>query len=304
MKKSAHIVRLHANISDTLAGKRLDQALAILFPEHSRSRLKTWIEEGHVLVEGHTRRPKDKVLLGEDIDIEAELEDKREWEAEDLELNIVYEDDDIIIINKPANLVVHPGAGNQQGTLVNALLHHAPNLSLIPRAGIIHRLDKDTTGLLVVAKSLAAHTKLVEQMQAREIIRVYEAIVWGILPAGGTINAPIGRHPSDRMKMAVVLDGKPAITHYRIIKKYPRHTHLRVQLETGRTHQIRVHMAHIRHPVVGDKVYARRYQGEPRFSRQALHAKYLELDHPISKEKLSFEADLPEDMGELLTRLN
>jgi 23S rRNA pseudouridine1911/1915/1917 synthase len=303
MKKSAQIVRLHANIPDTLAGKRLDQALAILFPEHSRSRLKSWIDEGQVLVQGAARRPKDKVHLGEDIDIEAALPDRGEWIAEDIALHIVYEDDHIIILNKPADLVVHPGAGNQQGTLVNALLHHVPHLSVLPRAGIVHRLDKDTTGLMVVSKSLSAHTALVEQLQARNIIRVYETIVWGILPAGGTVNAPIARHPADRMRMAVVLEGKSAVTHYRIIKKYRRHTHLRVQLETGRTHQIRVHMAHIRHPVVGDKIYARRFQGEPRFGRQALHAKYLELTHPVTKEQMSWEAPLPEDMLDLLNRL-
>lgn len=297
------------------AGKRLDQTLAHVFPEHSRSRLKEWIEKGHVLVDGVIRKPKDKVVGGEHIHIQTEQTIFNEaWAAEALPLEIVYQDEYIAVINKPMDLVVHPAAGHQKGTLVNALLHHIPCLVNLPRAGIVHRLDKDTTGLLVVAKTIEAHTKLIEALQARKILRQYEAIVQGMLLAGGTVDAPIGRHPHDRKKMAIVERGKEAITHYRVLQKFPAHTHLQLQLETGRTHQIRVHMLHINHPIVGDRTYGGRQRVPPKageallnglrtFPRQALHAKKLGFYHPITGEYLEWESSLPEDTLQLLALL-
>jgi len=310
-----HNIQLSTQITAELAGKRLDQALATVFPEHSRSRLKEWVDQGKVLVNGGVaKRPRDKVLEGDQVAIDAALEVLSDWTAERLSLDIIYEDEHLLVINKPANFVVHPAVGNRSGTLVNALLHQCPDLKQIPRAGIVHRLDKDTTGLLVVAKSLIAQTSLVTQLQARTVKRIYEAVVYGVMPAGGTVNVPIGRHPHDRIRMAVVESGKPAITHYRVIKRLPAHTHLRVQLETGRTHQIRVHMAYLHHPIVGDKFYGGRLRLPPNasealqaclrtFPRQALHARQLSLVHPVTQEELSWEAPLPEDMQQLLLTL-
>lgn len=296
-------VSLTGIIQPELAGCRLDQALAQLFPEYSRERLKTWLLNGFCKVDGALLRPKDKVVGGETVVISAELNDEITWEAEeDLPLDIIYEDDDLLVVNKAADVVVHPAAGNYAGTLVNALLNHAPELSMIPRAGIVHRLDKDTTGLLVVAKTLSAHTSLVEQMQERSITRIYEAVVHGLFLAGSTINEPIGRHPRDRKKMAVSAGGREAITHYRVIKKFAKHTHIQVELETGRTHQIRVHMAHVRHPIVGDKTYAPRLQHN--FPRQALHAKCLGFMHPTTGEYMQWDTELPQDMQDLLVSLD
>lgn len=313
MSNLTHTIHLAAEIPEESAGQRLDQTLAQLFPEHSRSRLKTWVEEGWVLVNGKPRRPRDKVLPGEQIEIRAEIEAVSDWGAESIPIDVVFEDEHLLVINKPAGFVVHPGAGNRAGTLVNALLHRIPSLNQIPRAGVVHRLDKDTTGLMVVAKTLIAQTKLVTDLQARNITRVYEAVVYGILPAGGTVNAPMGRHPRDRVRMAVVDLGKPAVTHYRIIEKFKAHTHLRIQLETGRTHQIRVHMAHIHHPIVGDKVYGRLRlppnasetlrNAIQTFPRQALHAKLLTLHHPVTGVEMTWEAPLPEDMKAFLSIL-
>jgi len=305
------LINLSSQIPPEYAGSRLDQVLAKLFSEHSRSRLKEWIDKGYVRVNGEIKRPRDKVKGGELIEISAEVETVSSWEAEPIALNIVYEDEDLLVINKPAKLVVHPAAGHRGGTLVNALLHHVPALSEIPRAGVVHRLDKDTTGLLVVAKTQVCHTKLVEALQAREVERIYEAVVQGVVISGGTVNAKIGRHPYDRKRMAVVETGKNSITHYRVLQRFPAHTHLQLKLETGRTHQIRVHMAHINHPVFGDKTYGGRLRVPPNshpallslihnFPRQALHAKQLSLIHPRTLERMTWEAPLPEDFQELL----
>jgi 23S rRNA pseudouridine1911/1915/1917 synthase len=304
-------LKLSEIVPDHLFGKRLDQVLAEMFPDYSRSRIKEWILADAVQVNGVLQnRPREKLLGGEQIDILAELPEDQRFEAEAIELNIVYEDEHILVINKPAGLVVHPGAGNADGTLLNALLHHCPGIGEVPRAGIIHRLDKDTTGLMVVAKTIPAQTHLVEAMQAREITREYEAVCHGAMTGGGTIDEPIGRHPTKRTHMAVTQSGKPATTHFRVMEKYRAHTRLRLRLETGRTHQIRVHMTFVNHPLVGDPVYA----GRPRpprkaneqlltilrnFKRQALHAAMLRLAHPITLEILEWHAPIPDDMVQL-----
>jgi 23S rRNA pseudouridine1911/1915/1917 synthase len=280
-------------------------------PEYSRARLQQWIRCGAVTVADAAVRARDRVVGGEEILIDVELESSEHWGAEQIPLDILYEDDQILVVNKPAGLVVHPAAGNRTGTLVNALLHHAPELAQIPRAGIVHRLDKDTTGLMVVARTLTAQNRLVAQLQKRSVKREYQAVVVGVLPAGGSVEAPIGRHPVQRKRMAVVPGGKPALTHYRVLERYRGHTLVRVQLETGRTHQIRVHMAQIRHPVVGDPVYAGRVQvpsgcsaalrkALQGFRRQALHAERLSLEHPVSGETMTWRQDVPADMFELI----
>lgn len=297
-----------------MAGYRLDKALAELFPSYSRARFQQWIREGHVLVNATPGRGKDKVQGGEDIQITAQSEEQVAWKAQGLPLSLLYEDEDILVVNKPAGLVVHPGAGNSENTLVNALLYHAPELAQLPRAGIIHRLDKDTSGLLVVARSLTAHTHLVAQLQNHEVVRKYQAVIVGVLIAGGHVEAPIGRHPTQRTHMAVVENGKPAVTHYRVIQRYRGHTHIQVQLETGRTHQIRVHLAHKRYPLVGDPVYGGREKIPPHcndelrktlrtFRRQALHAAQLGLIHPRSSELMQWTTPLPDDMQNLLKAL-
>lgn len=297
-----------AVIDEHQFGMRFDQVLAELFPDYSRSRLKEWILSGQVTLDGKVvTKPREKVLPGMAVHLNAVVEDEERFEAQAIDLNVVYEDDDIMVINKPAGLVVHPGAGKPDGTILNALLHHHQGAASLARAGIVHRLDKDTTGLMVVAKSIAAQTHLVNALQARNITREYEAIVNGVMTAGGLVDEPIGRHPTKRTHMAVVSSGKPAVTHYRVAERFRLHTRLRLRLESGRTHQIRVHMAHIRHPLVGDLQYG----GRPRppqgasdelltslrdFKRQALHAVKLELHHPISGELMSWEAPVPEDM--------
>jgi 23S rRNA pseudouridine1911/1915/1917 synthase len=307
-------IQLSAIVPSELNGKRLDQALALLFVEHSRSRLKDWVEKGHIVVNGVVKRPKDKVQEGDNIKVNAEVLVTKEWTGEEIPLDIVYEDEHILVINKQTSFVVHPAAGNQSGTLVNALLHRFPSLNLLPRAGIVHRLDKDTTGLMVIAKTLAAQTKLVSSLQARQVKRIYEAVVHGVMTGGGKVDAPIGRHPRERTKMAVIDSGKVAITHYRLVEKFAHHTHVRIQLETGRTHQIRVHMAYIQHPIIGDKAYGGRLRNPPNtseslreylraFPRQALHATSLGLLHPITEEEVNWEVPLPEDMQQLLQRL-
>ncbi len=295
---------------------RFDQAASALFPEYSRSRLQSWIKGGQLTANHSSCRPRDKVHEGDVLTLQAELQPEGRFEAEAIALDIVYEDDDIIVINKPAGLVVHPGAGNPSGTLLNALLSHCPSIDSVPRAGIVHRLDRDTTGLMVVAKTLQAHADLVAQLQARDVHREYDAVVMGSMTGGGKVEEPMGRHPQQRTKMAVVqFGGKEAITHYRLQKRYRDHCHVRCFLETGRTHQIRVHMAYIRHPLVGDATYA----GRPRlpkgasdalvnmlrsFPRQALHARKLELEHPISGDTMSWEVPLPDDMQALLAVLD
>ena len=305
---------LTAEVPLEMAGMRLDQALAELFAEYSRSKLQTWIKADRVQVNGEIQRPRTKLEGGEIITLDAEAEVVINSEAEDIPLDIVYEDDDILIVNKPAGLVVHPAVGNWQGTLVNALLNHDPNLETLPRAGIVHRLDKDTCGLLMIAKNLMAHNSLTQQLQERSINREYLAICRGRMTAGGTVDEPIGRHPSDRKRYVVRMSGKFAVTHYRVEKRFTRHTLVRVKLETGRTHQIRVHMAHIRFPLLGDQVYGGRFQMPPAcseqleielrsFKRQALHATKLGLIHPATETYMEWEQPMPEDMLRLLSAL-
>jgi len=302
-------------------GKRFDQVAAELFPDYSRARLQAWIKSGELTANGEQRSGKDKLLPGTQLRLRAELQPLQgEAQPESIELSVVYEDDDILVLDKPAGLVVHPAAGHAEGTLLNALLHHCADLTTVPRAGIVHRLDKDTTGLMVVAKNLSAQANLVAQLQARDVHREYEAVVAGIIISGGTVDAPLGRHPRDRQRQAVRLNtggdhgGKEAITHYRVLRRFRAHTHVRCLLETGRTHQIRVHMAHIKHPLIGDPVYGGRFKiptgasaeliDELRnFPRQALHARRLQLLHPRSGDLMKWETPLPADMRTLLSLL-
>lgn len=311
----SEIIQHKDTVPESCLGKRLDQTLAIMFPDYSRSRLKDWILAGSVMVNDEVLpRAREKMYGGESIVINAEVEAEQRFIAQNIELDIVYEDDDILVINKPAGLVVHPGAGNPDGTVLNALLHYFPAIEVVPRAGIVHRLDKETTGLMVVAKTIAAQTNLVEALQLREITREYEAVANGIMTAGGVVDEPIGRHATKRTHMAVTFSGRPSVTHYRVMEKYRLHTRLRLRLETGRTHQIRVHMSHITHPLVGDPTYG----GRPRppknatpelltklrsFKRQALHAAMLSLYHPITGELMTWHADLPDDFVELIELL-
>jgi 23S rRNA pseudouridine1911/1915/1917 synthase len=304
-------IQLSLQIPFDQAGQRLDQALAALLPDYSRSRLKTWIESGEVLVDGAPRRPKDKVFGGETVTVAATVADEVPAEPQVIPLELAYEDKHVLIVNKPAGLVVHPGAGNPDMTLQNALLAFDSKQSVLPRAGIVHRLDKETSGLLIVARTLPAHTRLVRMLEEREIHREYEAICRGVMTAGGTVDAPIDRHPTDRVRMAIRGGGRDAVSHYRVIQRFRGHTHVRVQLETGRTHQIRVHLAHIEYPIVGDRVYGGRLAlpkgaSEPlrvalrAFPRQALHAARLQLAHPITGKSLEAVAPLPDDMVQLL----
>jgi len=311
----SELLKLDGIISDESAGLRLDQALAQLFSDYSRGQITKWIKAGDVRVNDKVLRPRDAVMGGEHVVIAAQIEVVDDtWVAEAISLSIIYEDDDVIILNKPAGMVVHPGAGNHDGTLVNALLHHCPQLEAIPRAGIVHRIDKATTGLLMIAKTLQAHNSLVTQLQERTVLREYQAIVMGVMTAGGTVDAPVGRHPIDRKKMAVTGNGKPAVTHYRVEQRYRAHTHIRCKLETGRTHQIRVHMAHIRYPLLGDPAYGGRIrlpkgaseatkEALQGFRRQALHAGLLGFIHPTTGEEVSWRVDMPEDMQNILAVL-
>lgn len=313
--KPVHTETREAIVTEALHHKRLDSAMAELFPEFSRSLHKQWILAGHVTVNGSViKKPRQTVHTDQSIQVQVVLETQTSWQPEPIALNIIYEDDEIIVINKPAGLVTHPGAGNPQHTLVNAILHHCPASDTLPRAGIIHRLDKDTSGLLIAAKTRESLFTLGNAMQAREIHRHYEAIVEGTLIAGNTIDAPIGRHQTQRTKMAIISSGKPAITHYRLIQKFQHHTHVSVQLETGRTHQIRVHFKHIKHPLVGDRTYnpRRHIPGKippelqtalHAFPRQALHARRLSLTHPTTGEVMTWEAPLPDDFSRLLESL-
>ncbi len=307
-------IKINIIIPDAMSGKRLDQALAELLPDHSRARLQGWIRDDYVQIDKKSMRPRDKVHGGEQVEIRAEIESQISAAPEDIPLEIVFEDEHLIIINKPAGLIVHPGAGNPQHTLMNALLHHDQQLEQVARAGIVHRLDKDTTGLLVVARTPQSHTYLANQLQARKIHREYMTIVSGIMTAGGTINQPIGRHRTHRTKMAVVKNGRSSTTHYRIIKKYKHHTQLQVNLETGRTHQIRVHLTWLHYPIIGDPVYGGKKQlvkgMDPNlanyitaFPRQALHARAIQLHHPLSNEMMAWQAPIPEDMAELINTL-
>lgn len=315
MNKNKQSIHFAHTIPQELDGMRLDAALAKLFKEHSRSRIKDWIQEGSVTVDGKILRPRDKVHHLQQVEIHASLSIQEDWQGQPLDLNIVYEDASIIVVNKPAGVVVHPGAGNPDHTLVNALLHHEPNLATLPRAGIVHRLDKDTSGLLVVARTLEAHTSLIKQIQNRTMKREYQAVVSGVMISGGTIDAAIGRHPILRKRMAVVEGGRHAITHYRVLERFQAHSHLKILLETGRTHQIRVHLAHIGYPIVGDATYGGRLKIPVKcseelktilqqFKRQALHATRLSLQHPTTQETVSWEVPVAEDIKNLLRVLH
>jgi 23S rRNA pseudouridine1911/1915/1917 synthase len=303
--------KLIQSVPSQLAGQRLDQALAQMFPGYSRSRLKEWILQGRVMVDGAARRPRDAVEKDELVEVTVVAEAAVISLPEPINIAVVYEDDDLLIINKPAGLVVHPGAGNTRGTLMNGLLHRAPQLAELPRAGIVHRLDKETSGLLLVARTLTAHTALVRQMAARQITRKYLAVCTGVLTGGGTVDAPIGRHPVDRKRMTVRDEGKPAVTHYRVIERFASHTYIGIELETGRTHQIRVHLAHRRHPLVGDAAYGGRLALPAgasaelidtlrRFRRQALHAYSLSLLHPRTGVPVDVSVEPPADFQHLL----
>ncbi|MGZ8955581.1 MAG: 23S rRNA pseudouridine(1911/1915/1917) synthase RluD [Methylovulum sp.] len=308
------MTRLTAEVPYEMAGMRLDQVLAELFSDYSRSKLQIWIKLGRVQVNGVILKAKDKLEGGEEITLDAEAEVVVTSEAEEIPLEIVFEDDSLLIVNKPAGLVVHPAVGNWHGTLLNALLNHDANLETLPRAGIVHRIDKETSGLLMIAKSLQAHNSLTQQLQNREITREYLAIARGRMTAGGTVDEPIARHPTDRKRYAVRESGKEAVTHYRVVQRFSHHTLIRVKLETGRTHQIRVHMAHIRYPLLGDQVYGGRFQMPPgcserlekelrSFKRQALHAEKLGLQHPVTDEYCEWEQAMPEDMACLVEAL-
>ena len=306
MEKRIEIKKI---IDTSLDHCRLDQALAILCPMYSRAQIQNWIRCGWVKVNQQVElKPRTLVKSQQVIEIDADLPLDDTWQAQPIPLKIVYEDEDLIVIDKPAGLVVHPGAGNPQDTLVNALLHHDPQLAMVPRAGLVHRLDKETSGLLVVARNLSAHHDLVKKLQNREVKREYEAIANGIILKGGTIHTLMGRHPVHRTKMSVVPQGKPAITHYQPIKQFRAHTHVRIQLETGRTHQIRVHFAYIKHPLAGDPEYGSKNLPVGKFSspllnflatfsRQALHAVSLTLAHPRNGEILTWNSPLPEDFN-------
>ena len=307
---------LEAAVPLALAGKRFDQALAEMFPEFSRSRLSEWIKTGQALLDGEIVKPRDPVRGGEAVFLRAKTEVEVSALPEAIAFERVYEDEDLLVINKPAGLVVHPGAGNASGTLVNALLHFDARMAELPRAGIVHRLDKDTSGLMVVARSLRAHAALVEQLSEREVHRQYVAVVVGPMIAGGTVDAPIGRHPTDRLRQAVVKEGqgRDAVTHYRVRERFRAHTVVECRLETGRTHQIRVHMMHAKHPLIGDPLYGGSFKlpkaATPElaealrgFKRQALHAEKLEFAHPVDGRIISTQADIPADMQALIGAL-
>ncbi|MSR11610.1 MAG: 23S rRNA pseudouridine(1911/1915/1917) synthase RluD [Gammaproteobacteria bacterium] len=307
-------ISLQAAVPEDLSGNRLDQIAAKLFPEYSRARLQGWIKDGSLKVNGRILKSKDKLPTGDLIRVEAEMAAATSWVAEPLALDIVFEDEHLLVLNKGVGMVVHPAAGNRDGTLLNGLLHYFPQLNELPRAGMVHRLDKDTTGLMVVAKSLKAHTGLVKLLQTRNVTREYEAVLKGVLTGGGTVDKPLGRHPVNRKKRAVTETGQIAVTHYRVITKYRAFTHVQVNLETGRTHQIRVHMASVNHALVGDPMYGGRLQLPAAcspaladylhaFRRQALHARKLALVHPVTQQELTWEVPRPADMEKLLLLL-
>lgn len=313
MTDASQTIKESQIVPNELGQKRFDQIAAKLFSDYSRSRIQQWIKDGQLTVDGRTLKPRDKLIGGETLNLDATLLSDERWEAEDVPLNVVFEDDHIIVIDKPAGLVVHPGAGTPSGTVLNGLLYRYSELASIPRAGIVHRLDKDTTGLMVVARNLTAQTHLAAQLQDRSMGREYFALCMGVMTGGGVVKEPIDRHPKQRTKMAVAPTGlgKEAVTHYRVEQRFRNHTLVRCKLETGRTHQIRVHLSHIGYPLVGDPLYAGRSR-LPKgiapevmsvlktFKRQALHAGYLELIHPATDEMVNWESDLPEDFVDLL----
>jgi len=306
---------LEARVPIQCHGMRLDQVAAELFPEYSRSRLATWIKEGRLTVDGRTVKPRDKATASAQLTLLVADEPVTDWQPQSLPLKVIFEDEHVLVVNKPAGVVVHPAAGHADGTLANALLAHAPELGALPRGGIVHRLDKETSGIMFVARSSLAHKSLVAQLSERTVSRTYCAVCTGALTGGGKIDAPIDRHPTARTKMAVVADGKPAVTHFRIAHRFKHYTQLQVNLETGRTHQIRVHMAHRKWPLIGDPVYGGR-QRVPAgasdllmstlrsFPRQALHAQALEFEHPASGDWMEFETELPDDLVNLLEILD
>lgn len=307
-------ISLSQQLSEDSAGSRLDQAAVESFPDFSRGRLQQWIKSGELTVNGKRAKPSIRVVGGEILRVEAELISEGEVMPEDIPLDIIFADGHLLVLNKPVGLVVHPAAGNWQGTLQNALLHYDPELDTLPRSGIVHRLDKDTSGVMVVARSLKAHAKLVNQLQTRSMSRVYEAVVKGEVPSAGTISANIDRNPRDRKKMAVRESGRSAVSHYKLIQRLPGTSHVEVSLESGRTHQIRVHMTHIGYPIVGDPLYGRgpvkqkglsvpAIEAINGFPRQALHARTLKLVHPETEEECEFTAPLADDIGELINTL-
>jgi 23S rRNA pseudouridine1911/1915/1917 synthase len=308
---------LNIVIPDRLIGQRIDSALAVMLPDYSRSKITAWVRSGKALLNDKSFKAKDKILGGEIVSLTIEKAKSNAWLGEDIAINVVYEDEDIIVVNKPVGLVTHPGAGNWTGTLANALLHYDSSLATLDRAGIVHRLDKNTSGLMVVARSELAQKNLVEQLQTHAVSREYSAIVYGHMISGGTVDAPIGRDPKDRIRQTVVEEGegKNAITHYRVIDRFKNHTHVKCILETGRTHQIRVHMSYIEHPLIADSMYGGKIRFPKKadeklkealktFNRQALHAKKLTLSHPITGEQMSWKAPLPNDMQDLLAVLS
>ena len=307
--------KLKIIIPERMTGQRLDVALSEMLPDYSRSKITAWIKSGEALINHKPFKPKDKVNGSEMVELTISQKQNNDWVGEDIPLNIIFEDDDIIVLNKAVGLVTHPGAGNWSGTLANALLHYEPKLATLDRAGIVHRLDKNTSGLMVVSRNEKSQKYLVEQLQKHSVSREYSAIVYGHMVAGGTIDEPIGRDTKDRVKQAVSSHGKEAVTHYRVIDRYQNHTHIKAILETGRTHQIRVHLSHIGYPLMGDPMYGGKVRFPKKadvilkeaivnFKRQALHARKLTLTHPISGELMSWKSPLPEDMSELLNVLN
>jgi len=314
MQEGSKRIKDSATAADGHVGMRLDQVAAALFPDYSRSRLQKWIRSGDLTVDGRAARTTYRINGNEILRLDAQAEHQGNAMPQDIPLDVIHADQDLVVINKPAGLVVHPAAGHPDGTLQNALLNFDGKLAVLPRSGIVHRLDKNTSGVMVVARSLRAHTSLVNQLQTRKMSRIYRAVASGDIVAGGTVDAPIGRHPGDRKRMAVVSSGKPAVSHYRVLKRFTGVTYIEVSLESGRTHQIRVHMAHIGHSLAGDPVYGRNLKmkcGLPAglvdairsFPRQALHAHRLRLVHPATLHAVTFEAPLPEDMEHLLARL-
>ena len=312
---SKNVDLLEARIPIQSHGMRLDQVVAELFPDYSRNRLATWIKEGRLTVDGKTMKPRDKALASAHVVLEVADDPVIDWQPQTLPLDVIFEDEHILVVNKPAGMVVHPAAGHTDGTLINALLGYAPELDTLPRGGIVHRLDKETSGIMFVARSALAHKSLVAQLSERTVSRTYCAVCTGALTGGGKIDAPIDRHPTARTKMAVVADGKPAVTHYRVAHRFKHYTQLQVNLETGRTHQIRVHMAYRKWPLIGDPVYAGRQRipagasealitALRNFPRQALHAQALEFEHPATGDWMEFETELPDDLVELLEVLD
>ena len=307
--------KLKIIIPERMTGQRLDVALSEMLPDYSRSKITAWIKSGEALINHKPFKPKDKVNGSEMVELTISQKQNNDWVGEDIPLNVIFEDEDIIVLNKAVGLVTHPGAGNWSGTLANALLHYEPKLATLDRAGIVHRLDKNTSGLMVVARNEKSQKYLVEQLQKHSVSREYSAIVYGHMVAGGTIDEPIGRDTKDRVKQAVSSHGKEAVTHYRVIDRYQNHTHIKAILETGRTHQIRVHLSHIGYPLIGDPMYGGKVRFPKKadvilkeaivnFKRQALHARKLTLTHPISGELMSWKAPLPEDMLALLDVLS